>query len=139
MRLMRTIVRRKLSGHILGIILFLFGFGVLFLIVWRAWPSVSGSSNILSALWSHILTEYVELALIGTLRLAYIGIIGVIFLFLGILALVFSRQIFHLSSGPVLLKCSYCGNHWNARRGMGWAECPHCRKFVQPRVVKAEK
>jgi len=136
---MRVIVQRKLSGHLFGIFLCLVGFGILFVVLWKAWPSVSSSSNVLSSLWSYILTEQTDLALIGTLKLVYLSIIGGIFLFLGIFVLAFSRQILYLSGGPILLQCPYCNNHWKARRAMGWAECPHCRKFIHPQVMKTGK
>jgi len=132
---MRIIVRRKLSGHVFGLALCLAGFGILFMVLWNAWPNVS-SSNVLSSLWSYILTEQINLALIGTLKLVYVSILGAIFLFLGVFILAFSRQILYLSSGPVMLQCPYCNNHWKARRAMGWAECPHCRKFIHPQVMK---
>jgi len=132
---MRVIVRRKLSGHLFGIFLCLVGFAVLFMVLWKAWPNVS-SSNALSSLWSYILTEQIDLPLIGTLKLAYLSIIGGIFLFLGIFVLAFSRQILYLHGGSIQLQCPYCNNSWKARRAMGWAECPHCRKFIQPQVMK---
>jgi len=134
---MRVIVHRKLASHVFGFVLLLVGLVVLFLVFWRAWPSVSASSNVLSSLWSYVLTEQVELAWIGELRLVYVTVLGAVFLFLGVFVLGFSRRILYLSSGPVLLQCPYCRNDWKARRAVGWAECPHCRKFVQPQVKKS--
>jgi len=136
---MRVIVRRKLSGHVFGAVLCLVGFGVLLTVFWKAWPNASASSNLLSSLWSYVLTEQISLTSEITLKLVHLSIIGGAFLFLGIFVLVFSHQIVYLSSGPVMLQCPYCKNNWRARRAMGWAECPHCRKFIQPQVIKTGK
>ena len=133
---MYRIIRRKLSGHVFGIILCLIGFSILFVVFWNAWSSVSASSNILSSLWSYILTEQVEIASTVTVKLSYLSIIGAIFLVLGIVIIAFSRQIFYLSGKSVLLQCPYCKNQWRTSRAKGWAECPHCRQFVQPQVTK---
>jgi len=133
---MRRIIRRKLSGHVLGIILCLMGFTILFVVFLKAWFSVSASSNVLSSLWSYILTEQIEIASIVTLKLSYLSIMGAIFLGLGTVILALSRQIFYLSGESVLLQCPYCKNQWRTSRAKGWAECPHCRQFVQPQVTK---
>jgi len=133
---MRVIVRRKLSGHIIGVVLCLVGFVALFMVLWMAWPSVASSSNVLSSLWTYILTQQVDLVWIGSLRLVYVSILGAFFLFSGVFVLVFSQKILYLSNESVLLQCPYCKNHWRGRRAVGWAECPHCRKYIQPHVMK---
>jgi len=133
---MRRIIRRKLSGHVLGILLCLVGFSVLFVVFFKAWFSVSASPNVLSSLWAYILTEQVDIASAVTLKLFHLSIIGAIFLVSGIIVLAFSRQVFYLSGESVLLQCPYCKNQWRANRAKGWAECPHCRQFIQPQVTK---
>ncbi len=133
---MRRVIRRKLSGEVLGALLLLIGLGILFGVLLKAWSSVNGSSNFLSALWTYILNEQVNILQAITLKLSYLGALAVIFLILGIVILGFSRQVFYLSGESVLLTCPYCRNSWKARRAMGWAECPHCRKFVQPQAKK---
>lgn len=133
---MRTIIRTKRSGQVLGFMLFLVGFALLAMIVWKAASSVQGSSDLLSSMWSYILTEHVNVTSIIRLKMSYVSAIGTAFLVLGVVVLAFSRQVFHVSKGAVTLKCPYCNNYWKARRAIGWAECPHCRKFIQPRVVK---
>lgn len=135
---MRRVIRRKLSGQVLGAILFIVGIGVLFAVFLKAYLGVSTSSNLLSSLWSYILTEQVNIASLATLKLSYVSIMGAIFLVLGIVVLGFSRQIFYLSGESVWLVCPYCKNSWKARRAVGWAECPYCRKFNQPQVKKAK-
>lgn len=135
---MSRIIIRKLSSHVLGVLLCLIGLVILVTVFWRAWSdaSASASSNVLSSLWAYILTEQVELASMVTLKLVYPFILGTVFLVLGVVVIAFSRQVFHLSGETVLLKCPYCRNSWKANRAKGWAECPHCRKFVQPQVAK---
>jgi len=135
---MRQIIRRKPSGQVLGVLLCLVGLGILLVVFWKAWPSVSASSNFLSALGSYILTEQISITSFATLKLTYLTIMATIFLVLGIVAIGFSRQIFYLSGESVSLQCPYCKNSWRARRAMAWAECPYCRKFIQPQATKKE-
>lgn len=133
---MRRVIRRKLSGQVLGALLFTVGLGVLLGVLIKAWVVVSTSQNVLSALWAYILTEQVNIASLAALKLIYVTVIGAVFFILGIVVLGFSRQIFYVSGESVWLQCTYCKNSWRARRAVGWAECPHCRKFVQPQVKK---
>jgi len=134
--MMPRIIRRKPSGQVLGLTLFLIGIGILLVVFWRAWLGVSASSNALQSLWTYILTEQFNLAPFATVKLTYLGAMGAVFLVFGLLVLVFSRQIFFLSGESVSLLCPYCKNNWRARRAVGWAECPYCRKFIQPQVKK---
>lgn len=133
---MRRIIRRKLSGQVLGALLFIVGLSVLLAVLMKAWAGVSPSPNLLSALWVYILTEQVSIASLVVLKLFYVTVMGSVFLVLGIVVLGFSRQIFYVSGESVWLQCPYCKNSWRARRAVGWAECPHCRKFLQPQVKK---
>jgi len=132
---MRRIIRRKLSGHVVGIILSLIGFGILFVVFGKAWSTISSSSDVLSSLWSYISTEQIQLGSTVTLRLSYLFILGAIFLVTGVIVFALSRQVFYLSES-VLLQCPYCKNHWKTSRAKGWAECPHCRQFIRPELVK---
>jgi hypothetical protein len=70
------------------------------------------------------------------LKLLYISIAGTLVLVVGLVTLILSREIFYSSGESVSLKCPYCKNTWKARRSLGWAECPYCRKFIQPQVAK---
>lgn len=133
---MRQIIRTKQSGLILGIVLCLLGFAALLAVLWKTWPSVSNSANVFSALWSEILNGQMTFGSALTLKMLYVTVGGSILLVAGMIVLGLSRQIFHVSSGPSLLQCPYCKNQWKARRAMGWAECPYCRKFINPETVK---
>jgi len=133
---MHRIIRTKQSGQILGCLLCLLGFVALLVVFWKAWPNVLGSTNVLSQLWSEILVGQINLASIVTLKFVYLTVIGTVLLILGVMVLAFSRQVFYVSSSSTQLQCPYCKNQWKARRGMGWAECPYCRKFIQPQTVK---
>lgn len=132
---MHRIIRTKQSGQILGSLFCLLGFMALLVVLWKAWPNASGSTNVLSVLWSEILVGQVNVGSGVALRLLYLTVAGTVLLLLGIVFLAFSRQVFYVSSGSSLLQCPYCRNQWKARRGMGWAECPYCRKFIQPQTV----
>ena len=132
---MRRIIRKKASAQILGSVLLIAGLAILFFVLWKASSGISANAG-LSALWSYILNEQVDVASLATFRVIYVTIMGVVFLSLGFITLVFSRQIFYLSGESVVLTCPYCKNRWKARRAVGWAECPHCRKFIQPQVMK---
>ncbi|HKZ94977.1 MAG TPA: hypothetical protein VJ249_10435 [Candidatus Bathyarchaeia archaeon] len=133
---MRQIIRTKQSGQILGSILCLLGFVALLLVFWKAWPSASGSADVFSALWSQVLNGQINLGSLLVLKLVYLMIGGSALLILGIAVLALSRQIFYVSGESTLIQCPYCRNQWKARRAMGWAECPFCRKFIHPQTVK---
>jgi len=133
---MHRIIRTKRSGQILGLLFFLVGVTFLLMVFWKAWLNIPPASDTLSALWSYILAEDFDLAGLITLKLSYLLLTGGILLSLSLIVLALSRQIFYVSGGSVSLKCPYCRNSWRARRAMGWAECPFCRKFIQPTVTK---
>jgi hypothetical protein len=135
---MRRVIRRQLSSHVMGILLCLLGLSLLFAVLYKAWAGVSASnsSDLLSSMWSYILTAQLKLGSIVMLRLSYLSIMGTIFLVLGIIVLAYSRQVFYLSGESVLLQCPYCKNQWRTSRAKGWAECPHCRQFIRPQVAK---
>jgi len=133
---MPRIIRTKQSGQALGAALCLMGSIALILVFWKAWPNASSSSSVLSALWTQISSQQVSLGSIVTLKLIYITIAGTVFLISGLVVLALSRQIFYVSRESTLLQCPYCKNQWKARRAMGWAECPFCRKFINPQTVK---
>jgi hypothetical protein len=133
---MSRIIITKLSSRVLGAFLCLVGLSMLAIIFWKAWPTVSASPNFISQMWSTILAEQIEITSVASFRLVYIFTMGIFFLGLGIVAIVLSRQVFYGAGTPVLLKCPYCNNSWKARRAKGYAECPHCRKFVQPQVIR---
>ena len=133
---MPRIIRTKQSGQALGAVLCMMGFIALLVVFWKSWPSASGSSNVLSTLWIQILSQQISLGSTVTLELTHVTIAGTVFVILGLLVLALSRQIFHVSREPTLLQCPYCRNQWRARRAMGWAECPFCRKFINPQTVK---
>jgi len=138
--LMKRIIRRKKSGYALGFTLCFIGLIVLFAVLWNAWPNVSDSPDVFSALGSYLLTKQVGFGGGVSLKLIDLTIIGAAVLALGIFVLALSRQIFSVSAGEnVLLKCPYCKNHWKTSRASGYAECPHCRQFVQPTVKKIGK
>ena len=133
---MRRIIRKQKSAQILGGLLLAAGLAALFFVLWRASSGIPANSG-LSALWSYVLNEQVDVASMVSFRMIYLAVMSVVFLGLGLVTLVFSRQIFYLSGPSVMLTCPYCRNSWKARRAMGWAEGPHCRKFIQPQVMKA--
>jgi len=133
---MRRILRREKSGYALGIIFCLIGLFLLAAVLWKAWLHVSGSQNVLSDLWSCLWTEQIDFALGVAFKLIYFTGLGVVIFLAGIVMVALSQKWFTLPGESVLLTCPYCKNHWRANRAKGWAECPHCRQFIQPSVEK---
>jgi len=133
---MRRILRREKSGYALGLIFCLLGLILLAAVLWKVWLRVSISQLVLSDLWSYLWTEQLDFPLGVGFKLIYFTILGVVILFSGAVMLALSQKWFTLSGETILLTCPYCKNHWRASRGKGWAECPHCRQFVQPQVAK---
>ena len=137
---MRRIIRRKKSGYALGFTLFFIGLIALFAVLWKAWPNVSASDDVFSALGAYLWANQFDFGFGVRLKLMHLTMQGVAALVLGIFVLAFSRQVFSVYGGEnVLLQCPFCKNRWKASRGRGLAECPHCRQFVEPRVVKIGK
>ncbi|MFQ6068795.1 MAG: hypothetical protein ACE5KD_04540 [Candidatus Bathyarchaeia archaeon] len=137
---MRRIIRRKKSGYALGFALCFIGLIVLFAVLWKAWPNVSASDDVFSALSSYLWAKQFDFGFGVRLKLMHLSILSLAVLALGIFVLAFSRQVFSVYAGEnVLLQCPFCKNRWKAGRASGWAECPHCRQFVQPTVVKIGK
>lgn len=132
---MRRIIRRKASGLILGGLLLVAGLAALLWVFWKASTGVSAGSGF-DVLWSYIINEQMSFGSFVTFKLIYLTVMGTVFLGLGLVVLGFSRQIFYLSGESAVLRCPYCKNTWKARRAVGWAECPHCRQFVQPVVMR---
>ena len=129
-------IRTKHSGQVIGSILCVLGCVALLVVFWKAWPEASCSTDIFSALWLQILNGNLSIGTVMTFKLLYLMIGGSVFLILGVTILALSRQIFYVTSGSNLLQCPYCKNQWKAKRAMGWAECPYCRKFIQPNTVR---
>jgi hypothetical protein len=136
--LMKRIIRGKKSGYALGFAFCFVGLIVLFAVLWNAWPNVSNSTDMFSALGSYLLTKQFDFGDVS-LKLIDLTIIGIAVLALGIFVLALNHQVFSVSRENILLKCPYCKNHWKASRASGYAECPHCRQFVQPTVKKTGK
>jgi hypothetical protein len=133
---MSRIIITKFSSRVLGAFLCLVGLSILAVVLWKAWPTVSASTNLFTSLWSTILAQQIEITSIGSFRLVYLFFMSIFFLGLGVIAIILSQQVFYGAGLPVLLKCPYCHNSWKAKRAKGYAECPHCRKFVQPQVIR---
>jgi len=134
--LMHRIVRTKQSGQVLGSLLCLMGLATLLVVFWKAWPGASSSANVFAGLWSQILAEQISVTSLITLKLVYLTVAGTVLLFFGVVVLALSRQVFYASRESNLLQCPYCKNQWKARRGMGWAECPYCHKFIHPQTLR---
>jgi len=136
--LMRRILRREKSGYALGLIFCLVGLFLLAVVLWKTWPHFSVSQLVLSDLWSYLWTEQFDFPLGVGFKLMYFTILGAVIFVSGTVMMALSQKWFTLSRETVLLTCPYCKNHWRASRVKGWAECPHCRQFVQPRVMKKD-
>jgi len=132
---MRRILRREKSGFTLGLILCLVGLILLAVVLWKVWAHFSVSQLALSDLWSLLWTEQLDFFGVG-FKLIYFTTLGAVIFFFGAIMMALSQKWFTLPGETILLTCPYCKNQWRARRAKGWAECPHCRQFVQPQVMK---
>lgn len=135
---MRKITTRYIAGYALGIVLGLAGLTLLVAILWRAWPNVSTSHNVLPALEEYLWTEEFDLGFGAKLKLMYLTMMGAAALVIGIFVLVFSRKVLYVREN-VLLQCPFCKNQWKASRARGWGKCPYCNRMVQPTLAKNRK
>ena len=130
------VVRRIKSGFALGFILCLAGLILLVIVLLKTWPTMPSSQPDLSELWSFLWTAQLAFPLGVNLRLIYVSIAGISLFLGGVIILFLSEKWFIFSGESVWLTCPFCKNHWKTSRAKGWAECPNCRKFVQPQVKK---
>jgi len=133
---MRRILRREKSGYALGLVFCLVGLFLLAFVWWKVWLRASVSQLVLSDLWSYLLAEQLDFPFGFGFKLVYFTILGAVIFVLGTVVLALSQKWFTLSGETVVLTCPYCKNHWRASRANGWAECPHCRQFIRPQVMK---
>ena len=135
---MKKITIHYITGYALAFALCFIGLTVLIAVLWTAWPNVSASHDILSALEAYLWTEEFNFGFGIKLNLMHLTIMGAAALVLGIIMLAFSRQILYAGDN-VLLQCPFCKNQWKASRARGWAKCPHCNQLIQPIVVKQSR
>lgn len=133
---MSRIIITRFSSRALGAFLCLIGVGILAVISWKIWPTGSISTNLFASLWSAILTQQIEITSIGSFRLIYLFVMGMFFLGFGIVVFVLGRQVFYGAGSPAVIKCPYCHNSWKVKRAKAYSECPYCRKFVKPQVMR---
>jgi len=133
---MKKVLRREKSGYALGLILCVAGLILLAVVLWKAWLHASVSQFVLEDLWSYLWTEQLDFAFGVGFKLIYFTMLGVLLIVFGTVTLALSQKGFTLSGETVMLTCPYCKNHWKTSRAKGWAECPHCRQFIQPQVTK---
>jgi len=146
-----TILKKK-TGYALGLLLCIIGGIMLLVLVWRlweAWPTISASSNLLSALGTELLEG--EYAVLGIeLKLIHYTILGVVFLVAGSAILVARRERVTVTEEvTVLLECPYCKNQWRESmskthlesigyprvRTLSRHKCSKCAKFIRPKIV----
>jgi hypothetical protein len=130
------ILRREKSGYRLGLVFCFTGLIVIAATLLKMWLHVSGSQLVLSDLWSSLWTVELDFGLGVRCKLIYFTMLGTVLFILGTVMVALSQKWFTLSGETVLLTCPYCKNHWKASRAKAWAECPHCRQFIQPQVAR---
>jgi len=132
---MRRITIHYVIGYALGFVLCFVGLTVLVAVLWKAWPDVSGSYDVFSALEAYLWAEEFDFGFGVRLKLMHLTVMAAAALVLGVFVLAFSRQALY-EGERVLLQCPFCKNQWKASRARGWSTCPHCNQLVQPTVVK---
>jgi len=149
---MRMTIIRKKTGHALGLLLCIVGI-IMFLItawrLWEEWPTISASSNLLSALSTQLLEgEYAVLEI--RLKLIHYTILGVVLVVAGFAILVARREKVTVTEEiTVLLECPSCKHQWRESmsrthiKSMGYPrvrtlsrrKCSKCAKFIRPKIV----
>lgn len=151
-----TILKKK-PGYALGLLLIIIGAIMLLVLVWKvaeAWPDISASPNLLSALGEQLLeVEYADIALGIGLKLIHYTLLGLVLLVVGCGILVARRERVPVTEEvTVLLECPYCKNQWRESlskthlESMGYPKvrtlsrrkCSKCAKFIRPKIVTTE-
>ncbi len=131
---MTRITVYNVVGYALGLGLSTVGAILLVVALWNAWPDVVGSADVFAALEAQLWAEEFDFGIGVRFKLMEVTILGTALLALGIFVTVLSRQVFHAGK-YIFLKCPFCKNRWKATRARTWAKCPHCNKFIQPRIA----
>jgi len=152
-----TILKKK-PGYALGLLLIILGAIMLLVLVWKvakAWPDISASPNLLSALGEQLLeVEYADIALGIGLKLIHYTVLGIVLLIAGCAILVVRRERVPVTEEvTVVLECPSCKNQWQEStskthlQSMGYPQvrtlsrrkCPKCAKFIRPKIVTTER
>lgn len=128
---MTKITLYHVVGYTAGLALSALGSIMLIMTLWKAWPAVADSSDILTALQTYLWTNELNFGYNIKLKLMEVAILGTIILIIGITTTILSRQVYHRGR-YVLLQCPFCKNRWKAERARTWATCPYCNKHIQP-------
>ena len=131
---MTRITVYNVVGYALGLGLSIVGAILLIVALWNAWPDAVGSADIFAALQAQLWAEEFDFGIGVRFKLMEVTILGTALLVLGVFVTFLSRQVFHAGK-YIFLKCPFCKNRWKARRARTWAQCPHCNKFIQPRIA----
>ncbi|MEM3565965.1 MAG: hypothetical protein QXK18_03725 [Candidatus Bathyarchaeia archaeon] len=112
------------------------GVVVLFLVVWKAFPKISGSADLFSAFLSLLWTEELSFFSWFSLKLVYLVVLGDFLLIAGIVLWLLSRQWFVVPSATVWFECPFCKKKWRATGDKALVHCPYCRQLVHPRIAE---
>lgn len=132
---MRTLRRQK-CAYALCLVLCLVGLSVISIAIWKTWEEASSAENPLSAFWSLLWTERLDLIPSIEFKLAYLVILGFAMLFTAVGIWALSRQWFYLPGETVLVQCSFCKKKWTASGDKGLVHCPHCRQLIHPKITE---
>jgi hypothetical protein len=133
---MKRILRRQTSGYALALTLCLIGVTALLVTLWKTWPQVSSAQDPVSTFWGLLWTQNLDLILGVGFQLAYLTILGVVSIAVGIVIWILSRQWFFLPGETVLLQCPFCKKTWRSIRNKALVHCPHCRQLVHPTMAE---
>ena len=134
---MKRITIHYVTHYVLGFALCLVGLTVLLAVLWKAWPNVFASQDVLSALEVYLWANEFDFGFYR-LKLMHLVMMGAGAIVFGVLVLAVRRQVFYAGE-HVLLQCPFCKNQWKVSRAKAQVECPHCLQFVQPTLVKTRK
>jgi hypothetical protein len=133
---MKRILRRQRSGYALALTLCLIGVAAILVTLWKTWPQASSAQDPVSTFWALLWTKSLELIPGIEFQLAYLTILGVVSIAVGIVVWILSRQWFFLPGETVLLQCPFCKKTWRSIRDKALVHCPHCRQLVHPTMAE---
>lgn len=133
---MRRILRKQKSAYALSLALCLLGIAAILVVVWKAYPKISGSPNPFSSFLSLLWTEELSLLSWFSLKLIYLVVLGDVLLIAGIVLWLLSRQWFVVPGATVWFECPFCKKKWRSTGDKALVHCPYCRQLVHPRIVE---
>jgi DNA-directed RNA polymerase subunit RPC12/RpoP len=132
---MKRALRTQKSAHALSLIFCILGIAAFLITIWKTYPQLSSSENLLSTFLSLLWTENLPLASGFEVKLIYLVILGDVMLISGVILWILSRQWLIIPGKTVWFQCPFCNKKWKSIRDKALVHCPYCNQLIHPKMA----